>query len=244
VVAAWPKKICFGFCARCLFISSLAQSIDYFLARPIALSAERRDVCAPSFVHGGPNAPERCRPALLDGDPPGEEPADRAVGLSQKKHRAKRGFANCALRLRGRKAGARPPTVGLPQNKTMHEEWPGSRRLCNSRGIGALLLAVRSPCARRWSLHELLLYGRALADDPCTPPQSGSMHSRLRSDGAGVATRSTDHLESMSLACNNELAHVAWNCLTWKKPRACRARCVAAVAVRAANIPSTQALRP
>jgi len=95
-----------------------------------------------------------------------------------------------------------------PQKKTMHEEGPGSRRLCNSRGIGARLLAVRWPCARRWSLHELFLYGRALADDPCTPPRSGSMHPRLRSDGACVATRSTNHLESMSLACNNELAHV------------------------------------
>jgi len=52
--------------------------------------------------HGGPNAAERCESALLDDVPPGEDPTDRAVGISREKQQDMRDFAEWALRLRCR----------------------------------------------------------------------------------------------------------------------------------------------
>jgi len=67
-----------------------------------ARRASPGDATAHGDEHGGPNAAERCVSALLDGVPPGEEPTERAVVISQEKQQDRQDFAEWVLRLRGR----------------------------------------------------------------------------------------------------------------------------------------------
>jgi len=85
------------------------------------------------------------------------------------------------------------------------------RLLVEHRALGAGALRARRPRTSRCRARSTR--GRrkhlALANvDPAEADWSSPPNARQRSDSACVATRATKHLESMSLACNNELAPV------------------------------------
>jgi len=124
------------------------------------------DATAHGDEHGGTNAAERCGTALLDGVSPGEEPTDRAVGISQEKQQAKRDSASCAFRLQG---GPIAPTesdgrgnMRSVQRKLEKGPSEGTTRIRqrHSRSLSALALDLVGDGSHAFHSNRLLrLYG-------------------------------------------------------------------------------------